>query len=241
MGVPKFYRWVSERWPLINQILTQSVSVVPEYDNLYLDMNGIIHNCSHPNDNDIHQRITENDMMLAVMAYIDKLFYIVKPKKLIYLAIDGVAPRAKMNQQRQRRFRSAKDMKEAIEAAVLNGEKLPEEPPFDSNCITPGTEFMAKLSTHLRYYVRKKVRDDPLWKGIKVIYSGHEVPGEGEHKIIKYIRHRKAQADWNPGERHCMYGLDADLMFLGLVTHEPNFSLLREVVVFKSPPKKREN
>merc|ERR1719502_1010032 len=132
-------------------------------------------------------------------------------------------------------------MKEAIEAAVLNGEKLPEEPPFDSNCITPGTEFMAKLSTHLRYYVRKKVRDDPLWKGIKVIYSGHEVPGEGEHKIIKYIRHRKAQADWNPGERHCMYGLDADLMFLGLVTHEPNFSLLREVVVFKSPPKKREN
>ena len=93
---------------------------------------------------------------------------------------------------------------------------------------------MAKLSTHLRYYVRKKVlpfdeprlcfffflspiqsspqlaiwlgqvRDDPLWKGIKVIYSGHEVPGEGEHKIIKYIRHRKAQADWNPGERHCM-------------------------------------
>ena len=49
-----------------------------------------------------------------------------------------------------------------------------------------------------------QVRDDPLWKGIKVIYSGHEVPGEGEHKIIKYIRHRKAQADWNPGERHCM-------------------------------------
>jgi len=108
-------------------------------------MNGIIHNCSHPNDNDIHQRITENDvssshplmpgsefddnsdppflqMMLAIMAYIDKLFYIVKPKKLIYLAIDGVAPRAKMNQQRQRRFRSAKDMKEAIEAAKRNGE-----------------------------------------------------------------------------------------------------------------------
>ena len=82
-----------------------------------------------------------------------------------------------MNQQRQRRFRSAKDMKEAIEAAVANGvtlrsqwdsdphiatlqpagEKMPEDPPFDSNCITPGTEFMAKLSTHLRYYVRKKV------------------------------------------------------------------------------------
>jgi len=63
---------------------------------------------------------------------------------------------------------------------------------------------MAKLSKHLRYFVRKKVRDDPLWKGIKVIYSGHETPGEGEHKIIKYIRHRKAQPDYDTGERHVM-------------------------------------
>jgi len=165
MGVPKFYRWVSERWPLINEIIQDRVTVISEYDNLYLDMNGIIHNCSHPSDQEgnVHFRLTENEMFIAVMEYIDKLFYIIRPRKLIYLAIDGVAPRAKMNQQRQRRFRSAKEMQEGIDEAIAKGEKMPSQDPFDSNCITPGTEFMARLSVQLEYYVRKKVREDPLW------------------------------------------------------------------------------
>lgn len=49
MGVPKFYRWLSERYPSVNQMISD-LSLLPEYDNFYLDMNGIIHACTHPND-----------------------------------------------------------------------------------------------------------------------------------------------------------------------------------------------
>jgi 5'-3' exoribonuclease 1 len=66
------------------------------------------------------------------------LFEKIKPQKLFFMAIDGVAPRAKMNQQRSRRFRTAKESKEVREKALAKGEELPQEAAFDSNCITPG-------------------------------------------------------------------------------------------------------
>ncbi len=49
MGVPKFYRWLSERYVSVNHVISD-LSLLPEFDNLYLDMNGIIHACTHPND-----------------------------------------------------------------------------------------------------------------------------------------------------------------------------------------------
>jgi 5'-3' exoribonuclease 1 len=114
------------------------------------DQNGIIHNCSHPpsSEGDIHFRITEEQMILAIFAYIDHLFTKIKPQKVFFMAIDGVAPRAKMNQQRSRRFRTAKDVREKRLEAERKGETLPEEKAFDSNCITPGMSPTRLRSTN---------------------------------------------------------------------------------------------
>lgn len=79
-----------------------------------------------------------------------------------------------MNQQRGRRFRSAKDAEDARKKAAARGEELPDDP-FDSNCITPGTVFMAELSKQLRYFINKKVSEDKDWQGVEIVLSGHEV------------------------------------------------------------------
>lgn len=236
MGVPKFFRWMSERYPAISQLIAENR--IPEFDCLYLDMNGIIHNCTHSDSDSPSFRMTEDKMFIAIFNYIEHLFGKIKPQKLFFMAIDGVAPRAKMNQQRARRFRTALDAEKAREKALKEGLELPKEEPFDSNCITPGTEFMAKLTQQLKYFIAKKVSEDVDWQGVEVVLSGHEVPGEGEHKIMEYIRQAKAQPDYDPNVRHCLYGLDADLIMLGLLSHDPHFCLLREEVTFGRQSKK---
>uniref|UniRef100_A0A8C6VPI3 5'-3' exoribonuclease 1 n=1 Tax=Nothobranchius furzeri TaxID=105023 RepID=A0A8C6VPI3_NOTFU len=230
MGVPKFYRWISERYPCLSEVVKEHK--IPEFDNLYLDMNGIIHQCSHPNDEDVHFRISDEKIFADIFHYLEVLFRIIKPRKVFFMAVDGVAPRAKMNQQRGRRFRSAKEAEEKIKKALEKGEVLPTEARFDSNCITPGTDFMARLQEQLKYFVHNKISTDKLWQNVNVYLSGHETPGEGEHKIMEFIRSENAKPNHDPNTRHCLYGLDADLMMLGLTSHEPNFSLLREEVRF---------
>ncbi|KAI8345316.1 XRN 5'-3' exonuclease N-terminus-domain-containing protein [Choanephora cucurbitarum] len=238
MGIPKFFRWISERYPMCSQLITDNS--IPEFDNLYLDMNGIIHNCSHNNNDNAHFRITEEQIWIGVFNYIDHLFSKIKPKKFFFLAIDGVAPRAKMNQQRSRRFRTARDAEELRQKALQKGEELPTEDPFDSNCITPGTEFMKRLTAELRYFISKKVSEDANWRGVEIVLSGPEVPGEGEHKIMEYIRLARAQPNYDPNVRHCLYGLDADLIMLGLLSHDPHFALLREEVNFGRQNQKKK-
>ena len=205
---------------------------------MYLDMNGIIHSCSHPNDDDVHFRISEEQIFNDIFRYVDFLFNMIKPRKVFFMAIDGVAPRAKMNQQRGRRFRSAKDAEKREAEAIAKGQKLPDEARFDSNCITPGTKFMDRLHKALKWYVTDRMSKLDQWKNVRVILSGHETPGEGEHKIMDFIRYERSQPGYDPNTRHCLYGLDADLIILGLCSHELHFTLLREEVLFmksKSP------
>eukprot|EP01122_Echinamoeba_exundans_P009781 TRINITY_DN351_c0_g1_i1.p1 TRINITY_DN351_c0_g1~~TRINITY_DN351_c0_g1_i1.p1 ORF type:complete len:1205 (-),score=204.88 TRINITY_DN351_c0_g1_i1:21-3317(-) len=169
------------------------------------------------------------------------------------MAIDGVAPRAKMNQQRSRRFRSAREAKlkreteEGVQRDLMEmGRITPDQfnatmqdkPHFDSNCITPGTEFMDLVAKALQYYAVDRMTRDPGWRNVQVILSDASVPGEGEHKIMELIRYQRSLETYNPNTRHVIYGLDADLIMLGLATHEPHFSILREYV---SPDGKRSS
>lgn len=228
---------MSERYPAISQLIAENR--IPEFDNLYLDMNGIIHNCTHNDSDSPTYRMTEEKMFIAIFNYIEHLFGKIRPRKLFFMAIDGVAPRAKMNQQRARRFRTALDAEKAKERALREGVEMPTEDAFDSNCITPGTDFMAKLTRQLKYFINKKISEDIDWQGVEIVLSGHEVPGEGEHKIMEYIRLAKAQPEYDANIRHCLYGLDADLIMLGLLSHDPHFCLLREEVTFGRATQKK--
>nr|PVC54656.1 exoribonuclease [Theileria orientalis] len=264
MGVPTFYRWLCNRYPRVpkdlvdnyndrnldlsdeDQVGLDLLSPNPngEFDNLYLDMNGIIHPCCHPEN--MEQPESEEIMFKCIVEYIDRIFYLVRPRKLIYLAIDGVAPRAKINQQRSRRFKSAaladledetyeKMLKEYLEKK--NDMEIPvRKNKWDSNVITPGTEFMYKLSNKIVEYIKERVEKYDAWRRIVVIFSDSNVPGEGEHKIMEFIRSQRHCPDYDPNTKHVLHGMDADLIMLGLTTHEPNFYILREIVTFYVHP-----
>ncbi|ANB14155.1 ssRNA exonuclease RAT1 [Sugiyamaella lignohabitans] len=213
-------------------------------------MNGIVHPCTHPEGRPPPE--TEDEMMLEVFKYTDRVVSMARPRKILMIAVDGVAPRAKMNQQRSRRFRSAQDARilaeekqRAIAEAEARGEIIDEaikgKKAWDTNVITPGTPFMDILAKSLRYWVAYKLNNDPGWKDVKVIISDASVPGEGEHKIMEFIRSQRSDPAHDPNTSHCIYGLDADLIFLGLATHEPHFKILREDVFAQDSNKRRKN
>ena len=144
----------------------------------------------------------EDEMIKKILYDINHLITLTGAK-FIYIAIDGPAPKAKMMQQRVRRLKS-----------VL------EEKVWDTNAITPGTTFMNKLNDELH-----KVYD--LQKN--VILSDSLEEGEGEHKILQYLKQKK---EVFKKQHNCIYGLDADLIMLALVSDINNIVLLRERTSF---------
>ncbi|EDO06179.1 XRN 5'-3' exonuclease N-terminus family protein [Babesia bovis T2Bo] len=267
MGVPTFYRWLCSRYPRVvhdakddsnennfdfSDLESYGLALLSpnpngEFDNLYIDMNGLIHPCCHPEG--LEQPPSEEVMFQCIFDYLDRLMYIIRPRKILFLAIDGVAPRAKMNQQRSRRFKSAAEAdleaeiysKVAAEFAQRNVRIPPKESRWDSNVITPGTPFMHELSKRVVAYIKERRDMYEAWSRIHVIYSDANSPGEGEHKIMNFIRNQRHSDQYDPNTKHVLHGMDADLIMLGLATHEVNFYIIREIVSNLNPTKKAED
>lgn len=184
----------------------------PSFNNFFIDFNGIIYRAITAT-NHTDPGLTD-DLAAEIHRYLDMLVQLVQPSDIIFIALDGPAPFAKANQQRTRRFQSGRS-------------NVPGS--FDRCSIAPGTEFMQQLHEDLTEFIKNKITSDITWSKPQVIYSSAFVPGEGEHKIMNWFRDQRVKPEWNPNQTHCFYSTDADFVFLGLQTHEPYISLLREM------------
>eukprot|EP00366_Plasmodium_knowlesi_P001566 XP_002259063.1 5'-3' exoribonuclease, putative [Plasmodium knowlesi strain H] len=213
-GIPRMYKWLTSYYPTVREELMTNDGQ-KEVDIFYVDMNGVIHHCTHANKETLPVH-DEHELLSNILKYLKNLFHLVKPRKLVYVGVDGVSPKAKMNQQRKRRFLSLFKVSDNS-----NGTNL-----FNPNCITTGTDFMYKINLSLNkwFQILKKKEIFPF----DVIFSGSDVPGEGEHKILKFIRENCKRDVAFRNYSHCIYGLDADLIMLSLVTHLNNIFILRD-------------
>eukprot|EP01022_Parablepharisma_sp_SALTPOND_P026522 TRINITY_DN64324_c0_g1_i1.p1 TRINITY_DN64324_c0_g1~~TRINITY_DN64324_c0_g1_i1.p1 ORF type:complete len:1277 (-),score=166.01 TRINITY_DN64324_c0_g1_i1:68-3898(-) len=237
MGIPKFYRWLVRRYPMTVQKVEKPEDV-PPIDNLYLDMNGLIHMVIHSDSPSRHLLTSRyvnsgniDEVWSEILRYVDTLVHLVAPRKLLFIALDSVTPVTKMTQQRFKRIKDRSEYEEICDTAKQYGEKAM----FDINSISPGTEFMHNLNEKLLHFVKDKVASDPTYQRMKVILSDSNVPGEGEHKIMEYLRQYKVSSEYDPNIRHCIYGMDADLIMLALVSHEPNIVIIREILEQRPP------
>jgi 5'-3' exonuclease len=226
MGIKYFFGWMKKNFASHIKTLTMNndLSETVQVDTFLIDMNGIFHYCcqktyqygnfKHLADrkdfNDDRKRSssqTQKYLFRMVGSYLDKLIAFVKPRKRVVMAVDGPAPLSKQAQQRSRRYRSARDNVDGM---------------FDSNAITPGTMFLDHLSKYIDWHIRRRISDG-TWGDIEIVFSSEKSPGEGEHKLVKFVRDHGE-------EKECfmMQGMDADLVMLSLATHKSNFHILRE-------------
>lgn len=170
-----------------------------------------------------------DEIFASIFNYVNKLVNLMQPKKRLFIAIDGVAPRAKMNNQRQRRYQSAKSNQSLNDFMTEDLQTDLGLVSFKNNSISPGTEFMFDLIDKIKFFIVRKLHEDLRWRNLEVIFSGGDCPGEGEHKIMEWIRGWRQSPQFDINESHCIYSNDADLVFLALSTHLPNILVLREV------------
>jgi 5'-3' exoribonuclease 1 len=84
------------------------------------------------------------------------------------------------------------------------------------------------MEKHIREALVVRLETDPAWAHLQVVFSGSDEAGEGEHKILQAMRRRRALPGYDPNRRRFIFGQDADLILLGLTTHEPRLCILRE-------------
>ena len=197
MGIPSYFSYVLKNHTKIIKRLQEI-----KCNQLYIDANSLIYDVvrESPEKENINEQVYQK-----ILALITKL----KPE-FTFVAFDGVAPLAKMKQQKQRRYKS-----------YITKQIIPSKS-WNTNAITPGTTFMNELDVYLTD--KFKVKSNK----VDVLFSGTNKVGEGEHKITEYIRNNKFNGN------QMIYGLDADLIMLGLLHLKcnPNIYLYRETCHF---------
>lgn len=202
MGIPSYFSFIVKSHRNIIKKLTKYRKI----NNLYLDSNSIIYdiirNIDYINDKDF-----EENVMIQVCKKVQEYIHIISPSDKVIIAFDGVAPVAKLDQQRNRRYKSwfQNELSKNIEfnSAYSNSNNSTN---WDTCSITPGTQFMNKLGDYVRNYFKNSLNKE-------IIVSCSQSAGEGEHKIFKYIRDNK---DYHSKTETIIYGLDADLIMLTL-------------------------
>lgn len=222
MGVPGFFAWILKNCGK-NKIIEENINNELKKISLYIDCNCLIHpECFNVLNyyNNLNKKISAVKLRQYMFDRIKKyISYLIEVSNAtnVYIAVDGVAPMAKINQQRKRRFKTAWEKEIRNEIAEKHNIKEAVNK-WDNTCITPGTVFMEVLHKELESYVN----DIKKLKNINIIYSSYHIEGEGEHKILQEIKNDTTD------NIYIIYGLDADLLFLAL-----GLSKLKTIYLFR--------
>jgi 5'-3' exonuclease len=212
MGVPGMFLWLSQKK---SDFILNTLDVNIDY--LMLDLNCKIHPICFKIKNENLDlfciKTLEEKQINAIIDETKKLIDIINPKIGIYIAIDGVAPLAKIKQQRFRRYKSIAD-KKLFDNIKKKHNKSITDMFWNNSAITPGTKFMEKLHIKILEFIKNSNRKN-------IIYSSCYEPSEGEHKLLQFIKS-------NLQYSYVVYGLDADLIFLSLASQSEKIYLMRE-------------
>ena len=219
MGISGYFSYIIKNHAKIIKKLSKNTIPV---NNLYLDCNSIIYDAVH-NIDFTKLVVSDIDTIInSVCCKIDEYIFELKPDNIVYIAFDGVAPVAKLEQQRSRRYKSL--YQNNISKFIFKDSK---PDPWNTTAITPGTTFMKKLNEN----IRKKFSEPKKYNIDNFIISPSDKYGEGEHKLFEFIRQFP---ELHKEKNTVIYGLDADLIMLS-INHLPisqNIYLFRETPHF---------
>jgi len=218
MGIPSYFSHIIKKYGAIIKLLKNKKHI----HNLYFDSNSIIYDIMHNTcKNDMTIKQYELLLYEKICIKLEEYISVVNPSNTIFIAFDGVAPVAKLEQQRTRRYKS-KFIK-YIENNIKN--LNPSE--WDSASITPGTNFMNNLDKYITNHFQHNVSTE--LKQLKIIVSGSTHVGEGEHKIFSFIRQNK---QYHSNTNTFIYGLDSDLIMLCL----NHLTISKSIYLFRESP-----
>ena len=225
MGIPSYFSYIIKNYSNIIRSCKQIVDEQVCFQYLYMDCNSIIYDEFRQMEEDIAKNNLqvediEKILISKVISKIGSYINYIKPTKLVFIAFDGVAPLAKMEQQRSRRSKGY--ITEKIQKHVSNKNITPK---WSTTNITPGTNFMNTLSQK----IKKSFEHLEQHYGVdSIIVSGSDNAGEGEHKMFQHIRDHKTSKSGNIA----VYGLDSDLIMLSVF----HCKLFNNLFIFRETP-----